>query len=412
MSSTPDTPGTDRTTAAKPTPLNPFSPELIPDPYPAYERLRSEGPTYFSPVGTWVLSRYADVLTVLRDPRFGRGGFGYNVDAMFGPGPIADSFSKWMLFLNPPDHTRLRVLVTKAFTPRAVEGLRRHIQEIVDSLLDPVQDVGKMDVIADLAYPLPVMVICELLGVPAGDRERFNEWSYDVARTLDVFATPDPEILTRGNEAVRGLTQYFRELVAARRRAPRDDLLSALVAAEEEGDKLSEDELLATCVMIFFAGHETTVNLIGNGMLALLRHPGQLERLRADPGLIQSAVEELLRYDGPVQRTGRITHGDVEVGGVSIPQGQRVAAFLGAANRDPAYFPEPDRLDVARANNHHLSLGGGIHYCLGAPLARLEAQIAINTLLGRMPNLTLETDTPAWRQTAVLRGLRELPVGF
>jgi len=387
---------------------NPFAPELIADPYPFYARLRAAGPTYFQPASTWIVSRYADVQLVLRDPRFGRFSGGQREEVL-GAGPLVESFNRWMLFQNPPDHTRLRALVTRAFTPRAVEALRGEIQRIVDELLDRVQGARAMDLIADVAYPLPVLVICALLGVPTEDRDRFHGWSAGLARSLDAFGTPEPDIIARGNEAAAASTAYFRELVGARGKA-RDDLLSGLIASEEQGDKLSEDELLATCVLLFFAGHETTVNLIGNGMLALLRHPDQLARLRADPSLIQSAVEELLRYDGPVQRTGRLGLEDAEVGGQRVQAGESVTAFLGAANRDPVQFADPDRLDVARSNNHHLAFGGGIHYCVGASLARLEAQIAINTLLHRLPGLRLQTAVVAWRQTAVLRGLQALPV--
>jgi hypothetical protein len=269
-----------------------------------------------------------------------------------------------------------------------------------------------MDLIADVAYPLPVLVVCALLGVPAGEQDALRRWSADLARGLDALARPEPAAIAAGNAAAAGLTAYFRGLVAARRRAPRDDLLSGLVAAREQGDRLSEDELLATCVMLFFAGHETTVHLIGNGMLALLRHPEQLARLRADPGLGPRAVEELLRYDGPVQRIGRTVLTDASVGGQRLRAGDSVAAVVGAANRDPDAFADPDRLDVARADNRHLAFSAGGHYCVGAPLARLEAQLALTTLLHRLPHLRLQTEALTWRQTAVLRGLQALPVGL
>jgi pimeloyl-[acyl-carrier protein] synthase len=392
--------------------VDPYGPEMIVDPYPTYARLRVAGPIYLDPPGMWFLARHADVQQALRDPRFGRAGFGAVAEAAFGPGPVQESFSRWMLFMDPPDHTRLRALVTKAFTPRTVERLRPEIQRMVDGLLDPLEERGSFDLIADLAYPLPVMVISELLGVPADDRDRFHDWSAAVAKALDILTVPRPDVVGRANDAALGLTEYFRGLVAARRKEPRGDLLSALVAAEDEGHRLTEEELLATCVLLFFAGHETTVNLIGNGTLALLRHPDQLARLRADRSLIGSAVEELLRYDGPVQRTGRVALADVEVGGCAIRRGERVSILLGAANRDPARFEDPNRLDVARADahHHHLAFGGGIHYCLGAALARVEAQIAIGTLVRRLPNLRLQTDAPAWRENIVLRGLTTLPL--
>src|SRR5437016_5333508 len=288
--------------------FNPFRPEFHADPYSFYHRLRSVEPVHQTSMGFWVLTRYDDVVMVLRDPRFGRDGFEHLLAAVYGDDRESGRLSRSMLFRDPPDHTRLRALVSKAFTPRVIESMRAHIREIVDRLLDRVQDSHGMDVIADLAYPLPVTVICEMLGVPAGD-------------------------------------------------------------------KLSEGELLATCILLFIAGHETTVNLIGNGTLALLRHPDQLGRLREDPALIHSAVEELLRYDSPVQRTARITNTDVEVDGRAIAKGSMVVAAIGAANRDPAHFPEPDRLDIARRDNRHVAFGFGIHFCLGAPLRSEERRV-------------------------------------
>jgi len=270
-----------------------------------------------------------------------------------------------------------------------------------------------MDVIEDLAYPLPVRVICEMLGVPIADQEIFRQWSADIARSLDAALLPaGSDVVTRGQESSDALKEYFRSLIALRRKDPQPDLLSALIAAEEQGDKLSEPELLSTCALLLIAGHETTVNLIGNGLLALLQHPDQLHALADDPALIQTGVEELLRYDGPVQRTSRMTMADVEIGGKQIPKGRVVVAAIGAANRDPAYFSEPERLDVARKDNRHIAFGFGIHFCLGAPLARIEGQVAIGTLLRRMPTLKLVSDTPEWRESSVLRGLKTLPVTF
>jgi pimeloyl-[acyl-carrier protein] synthase len=294
-----------------------------------------------------------------------------------------------------------------------VEGLRPHIQEIVDGLLARVEGAGGMDLIEDFAYPLPVIVICQMLGVPVEDRDRFKSWSLDIARGLDaIMLPPDSEVASRSVVARRALSEYFRDLIAERRASPRSDMLSGLIAAEEAGDKLNEDELLATCILLLVAGHETTVNLIGNGTLALLRHPAELRRLREDHGLIGSAVEELLRYDGPVQRTARIPDEDVTIGGRLIAKGEMVMPFIGAADRDPAQFPDPDRLDISRSDNRHIAFGWGIHFCLGAPLARLEGQLAINTLVQRWPKLALATDTPQYRQSLTLRGLATLPVSF
>ena len=389
--------------------FNPMDSAFNADPFPTYRRLRSEDPIHRSPMGFWVLTRYDDVATLLRDGRFGRKGFDDLIRTRLGEASVDQS----MLFRDPPDHTRLRSLVNKAFTPRVVEDLRPQIQQIVDGLLDRVRDTRAMDVIADLAYPLPVIVICEMLGVAAQDRDVFRGWSADIARSLDAIALPtQPEVIERGNAARRALADYFRALVAERRRRPRTDLLSDLIAAEEQGDKLSEGELMATILLLFVAGHETTVNLIGNGTLALLRNPDQLGALRQDPALIATAVEELVRYDGPVQRTGRIPNTDVELGGKAIPKGSLVLGVIGAANRDPAHFAEPDRLDVTRVDNRHLGFGWGIHFCLGAPLARAEAQAAIGTLARRLPGLALATATPEWRGASALRGLTALPVMF
>jgi len=252
-----------------------------------------------------------------------------------------------------------------------------------------------------------------MLGVPTADQDVFKGWSNDIARSLDAAILPaGSDVLPRGREARLAIADYFRSLIAARRKDPKPDLLSALIASEEEGNKLSEGELVSTCILLLVAGHETTVNLIGNGLLALLQHPEQLRALRDDPALIQTAVEELLRFDGPVQRTGRMTTADVEIGGKHIPKGSVVVSVIGAANRDPKHFSDPDRLDVSRKENRHIAFGFGIHYCLGAPLARIEGQIAIGALVRRMPGLTLVSDTPEWRESSVLRGLKTLPVTF
>ena len=392
--------------------FNPMDPAFVEDPYPTYHVLRSQDPVHRSPLGFWVLTRYADVIATLRDPRLIKEPIAAFVAARFGMA-VPPGLGLSMLDRDPPDHTRLRGLVSKAFTPKALESLRPHIQEIVDGLLDQVQSRGEMDLIEEFAYPLPVVVICEMLGVPVRDHERFKQWGLDVARGLDaIMLPPDSEVGKRSVTGRRALAEYFHELIAERRAAPREDMLSALIAAEEAGDKLDEDELLATCILLLVAGHETTVNLIGNGTLALLRHPDQLRRLREEPALIGSAIEELLRYDGPVQRTARIPSADVTIGGRTIPKGEMVMPFLGAADRDPAQFPDPDRLDITRTDNRHIAFGMGIHFCLGAPLARMEGQIAINTLLRRLPKLALAAQRPEHRQSLTLRGLVSLPVAF
>jgi cytochrome P450 len=392
--------------------FNPMDPDFVADPYPMYHRLRAEDPVHHSPLGFWVLTRYPDVMAMLRDPRLIKEPIAAFVAARFGVA-VPPGLGLSMLDRDPPDHTRLRGLVSKAFTPLALEGLRPHIQQIVDGLLDEAQRRGSMDLIEEFAYPLPVRVICEMLGVPVKDHERFKQWGLDIARGLDaIMLPPDSEVAVRSIAGRRALSNYFRELIAERRAAPRDDMLSALIAAEEAGDKLNEDELLATCILLLVAGHETTVNLIGNGTLALLRHPAELRKLRENSALITTAVEELLRFDGPVQRTARIPSEDITIGGVTIGKGEMVMPFLGAADRDPAQFPDPDRLDITRADNRHIAFGLGIHFCLGAPLARMEGQIAINTLLARLPRLALATDRPKFRQSLTLRGLETLPVSF
>ena len=392
--------------------FNPMDPEFVADPYPMYQRLQADDPVHHSPLGFWVLTRYADVIASLRDPRLIKEPIAAFVAARFGM-QVPPGLGLSMLDRDPPDHTRLRGLVSKAFTPKALERLRPDIQRIVNGLLDAVDGHGEMDLIDEFAYPLPVNVICDMLGVPVKDHERFKQWGLDIARGLDaIMLPPESEVAQRSMAGRRALAAYFRELIAQRRASPRDDMLSALIAAEEAGDKLNEDELLATCILLLVAGHETTVNLIGNGTLALLRHPAELRRLRDDPRIIGTAVEELLRFDGPVQRTARIPSADIVIGGRTIPKGEMVMPFLGAADRDSAQFPDPQRLDLTRADNRHIAFGMGIHFCLGAPLARMEGQIAINTLLKRLPKLALATDKPEFRQSLTLRGLQSLPVSF
>jgi pimeloyl-[acyl-carrier protein] synthase len=387
--------------------FNPFLPTFHANPYPFYHRLRAADPVHRTPMGLWVLTRYDDVVAVLKDPRFGREGFEQILANVYGEG------ARSMLFRDPPDHTRLRGLVSQAFTPRVIERMRSHIQDIVDRLLQRVQNANAMDVIADLAYPLPVTVICEMLGVPTDAHSGICQWSADLARSVDAIGMPtDEEVVKRGRVAQQAMLDYFSDLIPERRQTPRDDLLGLLIAAEEQGDRLSEGELLITCILLFVAGHETTVNLIGNGLLALLNHPDELAKLRADLTLLPGAVEELLRYDSPVQRTARITNTDVELDGRKIAKGSLVVTAIGAANRDPAHFPDPDRLDITRRDNRHIAFGFGIHFCLGAPLARLEGQIAIDTLLRRMPGLRLVTSAPEWRESSTLRGLKRLPVTF
>ena len=388
--------------------FDPFNPVFLADPYPVYARLRSEAPVLRLP-SRWVLSRYGDIDAVLKSQSFGRGGYDQMILKAFGPGPLHESFSRWMLFMDPPNHTRLRSLATRAFTPRAVTQLRTSIQRLVNQLLDPLEASGGGDLVLTFAYPLPVMVICEMLGVPADDRDEFRIWSDALGRALQISAAT-PELTAEANEAALRLTEYFRAMVAEQRQHPTDSLLSALIAAEDDGGRLTEDELLATAVLLFFAGHETTVNLIGNGSLALLRNRDQWELLRDDPDLARNAVEEFLRFETPVQTVGRVVLENVEIDGVPIPAGDTVSCLIGSANRDPARFPDPDRLDIRRKEIHHLGFAAGLHYCLGAALARVEAEIAFTALVRRFPNLRLASDTVSWRPNGVLRGLRNLMV--
>jgi cytochrome P450 len=408
-------------TAASPR-FNPYLPDFRRDPYPTYHRFRATDPVHWGEDpglgdGCWYVFRHDDVLSLLRDPRVGREWQRLLPPDQRPPLPPADSFAatelNWMLLRDPPAHTRLRALVTKAFTPRAVQALRSQIESAAAELLDRATANGRsMDLIADFAFPLPVTVIALILGVPPEDRAQFRNWSMALASAIDLDQHIDPDIGPRADRATRELSRYLRDVVAARRREPRDDLISALLAAEEGGNRLTEAELIATLILLLVAGHETTVNLIGNGTLALLRHPHELARLRENPDLIPGAVEELLRYDSPVQMTFRVVFEQIELGGKTICPGEWICFVLGSANRDPANYPDPDRLDVARAPGRTAAFGMGIHYCLGAPLARLEAEIAFRTLLARCSDLRTTTDAPDWRSGIVLRGLHALPVTF
>jgi cytochrome P450 len=404
--------------AAKSDPLfNPLSPEFIRDPYPFYERLRTTDPVHLTEHGNFLASRHAEASLVLRDKRFGKDYVERTV-RRYGPKimeePIFRSMSHWMLQQDPPDHTRLRGLVVKAFTARRVEDMRPRIQEVVDQSIDAVIDRGRMDLIEDFAFRLPVTIICDMLGIPEEHREAFYKGSRDGGRILEPVPMTAEEIAqaNAGNAMAR---MYFEQLFELRRREPGDDLTTQLVQAEEDGSKLSNEELTANIILLFGAGHETTVNLIGNGLLALYRNPDQLALLKANPSLMSNAIEEFLRYDSSVQLTGRVALEDIDdLGGKRVPKGETVLCLLGSANRDPAVYPDrPDRLDITRPNVRPLSFGGGIHHCLGAQLARIEAEIAISTLLRRLPELRLDdAANPEWRPTFVLRGLKRLPASW
>jgi cytochrome P450 len=399
-----------------PTP-NIASPPFKANPYPYYARLRNDAPVHAITLPgrrrAWLITRYDDVLQALKDERFVKDQ--RNVRTENGrhslpwmPG-FLEPLTRNMLDQDGADHARLRALVHKAFTPRMIERMRDRIETLCNDLLDAAQRRGRLELVADYALPLPVTIIADMLGVPATDRGNFHRWSQGI-----VSITSGRDLLA-ALPALMLFMRYIKRLIARRRAAPQDDLLTALVQAEEAGDHLSEDELLAMIFLLLVAGHETTVNLISSGTLALLQHPEQLARLRAEPALIGSAVEELLRFCSPVEiATDRFAREDVTVANVTIPAGAFVLAVLGSANHDERQFAAPDTLDLARTPNRHLGLGQGIHYCLGAPLARLETQIALSTLLDRFPALSLaqQPDALRWRRGIFLRGLRQLPLRF
>jgi cytochrome P450 len=379
------------------------------NPYPAYKFLRQMAPVWRMPAGQWIVSSHAGCNAVLRDAQFGREDAA-GITPEMAKEPAIASLSRMMLLRDPPAHTRLRGLVSKAFTARRMEALRPRVTAIVDALIDAAEDQGGMDIMRDFAKKLPVTVICDMLGIPESDRAPFMADNEVRGRILDPVPLSRAE-LDQANAAVLATQAYFRNLFAYRRENPGDDLTTALLAAREENDALTDDEALANIGLLFVAGHETTTNLIGNGLLALHRNPEQLQRLQADPGLIPNAVEELLRYDSPVQLTGRMALRDCDVQGQKIAKGEHVITLLGAANRDPAaYDGDPEALDVGRPGVRAISFGGGIHHCLGAQLARIEGEIALARLLTRLPGLRLvDTQTVAWKPTITLRGPRSLP---
>jgi cytochrome P450 len=400
--------------------LNPFEPGFFDDPYAQYALVRERDPVHLSPIGSWALFRYDDVHRVLRDPslsveeRHARPlpvPMDPDIQAMFEERREGGTHN--MLNLDPPDHHRLRRLVSKVFTPRTVEELRPRVQQLVDEHLGAVAESGSepVDLIAALAFPLPFIVISEMLGIPEGrDRFQLREWSGAVVKTFDPILTREEQLAAF--DAIDNIRAYVNEMIEWKRAHPSDDLLTALIAAEDEGDRLSEIELMEQVMLLYVAGHETTVNLIGNGTLALLRNRDQLELLARDGLADLPWVDELLRYDSPVQMSRRINLGPVEIGGRTIEPGSMFLTCLGSANRDPAKWgPTADRLDLRRADaRDHMSFGGGVHSCLGAHLARLEGQVAIGTLSRRFPRVELATDTPEWNGRIVLRGLARLPV--
>ena len=389
-----------------------LEPEVLADPYPLYERLRREDPVHWDPyLHSWVVTRYADVITVLHDFSAARTPTPEQLSAigLSKLTPLARVMVKQMLFLDPPSHSRIRGLAACAFTPARVAALRNRIQQLADELLDAVAPNGRMDVLADLAEPLPAIVTSELFGVSTEFALELKVWSAKFAEMLGNFQH-NPDRIPSMLDTIENLTEFFRKAVEEQKKKPCPGLVHSFVKAELEGDRLTEEEIIANCIITLVGGLETTTNLIGNGVLTLLRHPDEMQRLRSDASLIVPAVEELLRFESPSQHTARLAPADVTLGGTSIRRRQAVIAVMGAGNRDPERFPDPNRLDLARQDNRHLAFGWAAHFCFGAPLARLEGQIALATLLNRFPNLTLEGKPMVWRENLGLRGLKGLHV--
>ena len=391
-----------------------LEPAVLANPYPLYHKLRSEDPVHWDRfLHTWVVTRYPDVLNVLHSFSADRTPTPEQLTAMglSALNPIAKVMVKQMLFMDAPAHTRLRGLASAAFTPGKVEALRGHIQEIANDLLDRVQTRGRMDIISDFAAPLPAIVTAEMLGVPTEDHADLKKWSADFAEMLGNFQH-NPDRIPRVLESTNNLTTYFQAAISKTRQHPREGLIQSFMTAEVDGDRLTDEEIVANSIVTMVGGQETTTNLIGNGLLTLMRNPEQLAQLRDNPSLIPSAVEELLRYESPSQHTGRIAREDVQMGDKQIRKGQAVMAIMAAANRDPERFPDPDRLILDRSDNKHLAFGWSSHFCFGAPLARMEGQIAFETILRRLPNLQAAPGPLTWRNNSGLRGLTALPVTF
>ena len=417
--------------------------EIRANPYPFYKQLRNQDPVHWDEeLGFWVLTRYADIDSLYTDSRFSRAqGLMRNFQRLSEAEqqliqPVYQSFSGTVFYADPPYHTHLRGLMNHAFTPRRVERLRPYIQRIVNELLDAAQSNGDVDIIRDLAYPLPVMVIAELLGLPAADRDRFKKWSDDLFAILGTVREKPAHLLERAVQSLGEMTDYVRDLGRKRRDAPQDDLLTALLSVTEENEPscphtaavydavgelihqpdaysastLTEDELVSNINILLSTGHETTTHLIGNGLLALLQHPDQWSKLRAHPNLLESAIEEMLRYDNPVQITYRSALEEASIHGKLIRKGDLVNSILGSANRDPQRFSNPDRFDITRNEGRHLGFGLGIHFCIGAPLVRLEAQIVFDTILRRFPRIHLAEESLEWQEHPIFRGLKSLHI--
>ena len=406
MSSAPIAPPTSRAAPEGWFDFSPLEPDLERrnNPYPTFNRLREQVPVHKTPLGFYRVFRHADVMYVLREAKGGM----RTTDGLL-PGIDESTMPRrFMLLQDPPNHTRLRRLVSRAFTPPAIERLRPHVEELVGSMLDGVQERGELDVIADLARPLPSTIICEMLGVPLEDRPKFTDWTAHITHLLTPQVVPQ-EMLARAGEAAVGLYEYMTALIAQRRNSPSNDMLSVLIRAEADGDKLSAEELITQSVGLLVAGFETTIGLIGNGVRQLLLHPDELAKLRARPELIVRAVEECLRFDGPIPATRRVLHEEIELGGYQIPKNVELMLSLASAHRDPRVYENPDRFSIERGQMSHLAFGGGIHFCLGAHLARMETQIAIGSLVRRFPHLELVDEIPEWGES-LFRVQARLPV--
>ncbi len=391
-----------------------LDPEVLANPYPLYHRLRSEDPVHWDPfLHAWVVTRYSDVINIFQHFSANRTPTPEQLTALglSSLTPLAEVMVHQMLFLDPPMHGRVRGLASKAFTARRVEVLRTHIHEVTKSLLDAVQDRGHMDILKDFAIPLPAIITAEMLGVPTSDWPQLTVWSADFAQVLGNFQH-NPERAPQVIKSLEAMIAYFRAAIKEQQQHPRDGLINALLNAEIDGDRLTEEEVVANTIVTMVGGQETTTNLIGNGILTLLRHRDQMEKLKADLTLIPSAVEELLRYESPSQHTARLAPDDVMLGEKLIRKRQAVIAVMGAANRDPERFPDPDRLDICRHDNRHVAFAWASHFCFGAPLARIEGQAAFEHIVRRMPNLELEPGPITWRENLGLRGLTALHVKF
>jgi len=404
--------------------FDPFDPRWASDPFPLYAELRERAPIHRNEMGFWVISRYADCQAILRDRRSSSDTMNVSVEGGGAPerfrrrpsedSPMAAGIVEMrpFLFRDPPDHERLRGLVAQAFTPKVVESLRHRTQDVVNDLLDVAWEADTVDLVSEFAYPLPVRIICDLLGVPFEDQARFEAWSHALTRGLDPDFLLTADVIEARGTAVVQFAQYFFELLAERKRSPGDDLLSRLAQAEDGGTVLSETEMLSTCILLLVAGHETIASLISGGTLALLRHPDQLARYRSDPEVHRTAFDEMLRYVSPIQLTTRVFTEDCVFGDVEFQAGDYAMLLIASANHDDAEFPEAETFDITRTPNGHLGLGFGIHHCLGAPLARMETMVALSTLVERAPALALAGDEVSYRDNVILRGVESLPVSL